>query len=726
MTRTTYFAMELLWKVMLVLALALGLTAHAAPQVRFGRHAIAASDRHSVVLGEGGSIWLWGSGSGDTLGIWPEYEVAPGTPIQMPGMTGAISVSAGEGNGHSLALMLDGTVQAWGPNFYGELGNGSYSSTNQRVQVLGLTNAAAVAAGYSHSLAVKRDGTVWAWGDNGQGQLGNGTTTKSATPLHVPGLTNIVAVAAGGSHSLALRADGTVWAWGSNFSGQLGDGTQDRRLVPVRVLGLSNVVAIDTRNYTSYAVRADGTVWAWGNNGNGQAGLDTVIYYLTSPVMVPGLSRVVSVAAGSVHALALRADGSVWSWGGNFYGQLGLGMLSPTELPHPVPGVSSAVAVAAGEQHSLALKLDGTLLTWGHNRDGAMGTGTDRRNSPVRVAGLGSVRTVAASYFHTLALLGDGSVWGWGSPEGYGGTIQATPAPVGLTQAKAIAAGSVHSLAVRQDGTVWAWGDNSRGQLGDGAVGEPRYTPAPVQGLSEVVEVAAGDYHSLALKEDGTVWAWGANQYSQLGDMTLDDQRTPVQVLGLEGVAHIYASRDMSVALKQDGTVWMWGSDWSVWDFSDMMPLPPAQVEGLSGVVSVSTIAPGLMALLSDGTVWQWYLDPTFGQWPAYPIDGLTDAAGLVWSSNTTQLLHADGTVWNLGANTYGERGFPSGGYSFELEQIPGLTGVVSLTSESATLYALREDGSLLTWGSNMYGTIGDGVSSLHLAPTRVLLPAHY
>jgi alpha-tubulin suppressor-like RCC1 family protein len=725
MTRTAWFAMELMWKVMLVLALALGLSARAEHPQQASRHVLVTGVRSSMVLGEGGSVWVWGGGRGEELGTLPEYEVGSATPVRMPGMTGAVSLSTGSGNAHSLALMRDGTVQAWGPNFSGQLGDGTTRSRSTRVTVLGLTDATAVAAGYQHSLAVRRDGTVWAWGANWSGVLGNGTTQAHATPAQVPGLSSMVSVAAGTMHSLALKSDGTVWAWGANYTGQLGDGTFQQRLTPVQVVGLTNVVAIEVQSGASYALRADGTVWAWGPNFSGELGDGSQDFSRPTAGPVLGLTKVVAVAAGSSHALALRQDGTVWAWGSNSFGQLGDGTKSDAGLAQQVQGLHGVVAVAAGQQHSIVLKQDGSLWTWGTNTNGVMGTGSDRRDSPVRVVGLSDVQSVASNYFHMLAVRGDGTVWGWGSEQGLGGSYLGTPARVqGVTQVKAVAAGEYHSLAVRQDGTVWAWGDNSRGQLGDGTVGERRETPAPVQGLTDVVAVAAGEYHSLALKSDGTVWAWGANHYSQLGDMTLDDQPVPVQVQGLEAVASLSASRDFSVAVKQDGTVWHWGSDWSVWDWGDMMPQAPAPVDGLSEVVSVSMMAPGLLALRADGTVWQWYLGSVWDQYPAWQQEGLTDAVAVAWGANTTQILRADGTVWNLGGNVYGERGFPTaGGYSQVLQQVPGLTGVVSLSAESATVHALRADGTLVGWGSNMYGTIGDGVSPQHLEPTRVLMP---
>jgi alpha-tubulin suppressor-like RCC1 family protein len=740
MSRTAWFTMELLWKVMLVLSVSLGLSARAEPplepeqlarasveerQRQSSRHVLTTSNSYSMVIGEGGSIWVWGGGRGQDMGIAPEYSVGSSTPVRMPGMQGAVSLSTGQYGGHSLALLSNGTVQAWGSNWRGQLGDGTTQVRTRRVVVVGLTDAVAIAAGSSHSLAVKRDGTVWSWGDNWQGQLGDGTTTPHPTASLVPGLTGVVAVEAGDYHSLALKQDGTVWAWGYNSFGQLGDGTQQTRLTPVQVSGLTNVVAISTQAYASFALRADGTVWAWGMNYSGQLGDGGQVPVRVLPAQVPGLTGVVAVSTGLLHALALRADGSVWSWGDNVHGKLGNETEGGIGLPQKVRGLHGVVALAAASSHSIVLRLDGTLWAWGHNQSGELGTGSDRRTSPVRVVGLKDVSAVASHSFHTLAVRGDGTVWEWGSPKGYAGPVQAAPARVhGLTQAKGVAAGLMHSLAVRKNGTVWAWGNNSRGQLGDGTVGEHRDTPAPVPGLTGVVAVAAGDYHSLALKQDGTVWAWGANQYSQLGDLTLDDQPVPVQVQGLEGVTAIYASFDLSLAVKQDGTVWTWGSDSTVWDWGDMVPLPPAPVEGLSDVVSLSVMAPGLMALRTDGTVWQWYLGPSWDQWPASQMDGLTDAVALTTSLRTIQILRADGTVWNIGGNEYGERGFPTNeGYGYELQQVPELTGVVSLSSESGTVYALRADGTLMSWGHNWYGTIGDGISSVHLKPTRVRMP---
>jgi alpha-tubulin suppressor-like RCC1 family protein len=389
---------------------------------------------------------------------------------------------------------------AWGDNIYGELGIGTISGFNdyrpKPQPASGLTGVAAVAAGQYHSLALKSDGTVWAWGDNFNGQLGNGTFTTTgtggiATPAPVTGLTGVVAVAGGWGHSLAVKSDGTVWAWGYNGIGQLGDGTFTTgppygNSTPVQVVGLNGqgfltgVVAVSAGAEHSLALKSDGTVWAWGDNGSGQLGIGAMYNVTPAPGQVLGpngqgvLTGAIAVAAGAEHSLALKSDGTVWAWGFNGNGQLGDGGAEYTSsTPVQVSGLTGMVAVAAGEYHSLALKSDGTVWTWGINGDGELGIGTTSdSNTPVQVVG----------------------------PNGQGV----------LTGVIAIAAGGFHSLAFKSDGTVWAWGWNDRGQLGNGTTGlrfaPGATTPAQVSGLTGVKAVAAGEIRTLALTSPTTLF----------------------------------------------------------------------------------------------------------------------------------------------------------------------------------------------------------------------------
>ena len=241
-----------------------------------------------------------------------------------------------------------------------------------------------VAAGQRHSLAVKSDGTVWAWGYNRNGQLGDGTTTDRSTPGPVPNLTDVVSVAASDRHNLALKRDGTLWAWGQNSNGQLGDGTTTPSLTPKQVL--TGVVSVATGYHYSLAVKSDGTLWAWGDNEYGQLGDGTWADSFTPKQVLTG---VVAVAAGGSHSLALKSDGTLWAWGDNYSGQLGDGTTFPFTRTTPqlvnLPG--GVVAMGASPTHSMAVKSDGTLWTWGLGSE-LLGDGTTSRSTPGQLTGL--------------------------------------------------------------------------------------------------------------------------------------------------------------------------------------------------------------------------------------------------------------------------------------------------------------------------------------------------
>lgn len=349
-------------------------------------------------------------------------------------------------------------LRAWGDNSQGELGNNSNSSSTLPVQVSGLAGVVAVAGGFDHTLALASAGTVWAWGYNQFGQLGNGGNTNSGTPVRVSGFTGAVAVAGGGSHSLALTNDGTVWAWGANQFGQLGNASNGSINVPVQ-LNLSGIVAIAAGGYpqgageSSMALKSDGSVWTWGDNqygelGNGGTANSNV------PVKVGGLPGVMAIASGAYHSLALASDGTVWAWGDNQYGELGNGSMVNSNVPVQVSGLSGIVAISAGFYHSLALKSDGTVFAWGYNGDGELGNGgTANSNAPVQVSG--------------------------------------------LTGVVSIAGGGTQSLALTSTGTAWAWGGNQHGELGNGTQSNSN-VPMGVSDITGAVAIAAGSYHSLA------------------------------------------------------------------------------------------------------------------------------------------------------------------------------------------------------------------------------------
>jgi alpha-tubulin suppressor-like RCC1 family protein len=333
------------------------------------------------------------------------------------------------------------------------------------------------ATGEMHFLLLDSKGAVWAWGLNSYGQLGDGSTVKRPARARVIGLHNAVAVAAGAFHSLALDQQGQVWGWGLNLAGQVEPGASVKQyFAPVLVAGLSNVHSISAGEAHSLALKNDGTVWTWGSNSSGQLGNGTTDSK-KGLAQVQGLQQIVAASAGSGHSLAASSDGTVWAWGKNSYGQIGDGTTGSRKLtPVRVAGMSGALSVSAGYDFSVAADREGKVWAWGRNVYGQLGDGTAiTRRSAVAVKNLG-----------------------------------------GITQ---VVSGKVHTVALAKDGTLWAWGSNDLGQLGDGTTTD-RSVPVQVKSIQDVVGIAAGPSTTLAIDRRGRIWVWGRNVYGPSGQET--------------------------------------------------------------------------------------------------------------------------------------------------------------------------------------------------------------
>lgn len=338
-----------------------------------------------------------------------------------------------------------------------------------------------------------------------------------------------------------------------------------------------------------------GKAWAWGGGFDGQLGNGTVTGSAT-PVPVSNITDVVQVSAGGSHSLALKLDGTVWAWGDNLYGSLGNGTTVNRYTPQKVAGLANVVQVVGAGSSSYALKSDGSVWAWGANSFGQLGDGTaiDKKR-PTQVRGLANVAQIAAGEYHSLALKLDGTAWAWGfNRNGQLGNgaltdsyvpvqVAGFDAPV-LANVVQIAAGGRHSLALLKDGSAWGWGENASGQIGDGTDYRKR-SPVRVSQLNGVVQLSAGSYHSLALKSDGTLWAWGENNEGELGDGTRSHKSSPVQVATLSNVIQVIGGGYLSHAWLQDGSVWGWGynADGRLLDGTRKNRLSPMQMPALQG-----------------------------------------------------------------------------------------------------------------------------------------------
>ena len=363
----------------------------------------------------------------------------------------------------------------WGRNNFGQLGNGvTTSRSSPGTNSLGGTDWKSVACGYGHTIGIKNTGAMWLWGRNESGQLGVGDTTNRSSPVSpAGGGTNWAMASAGFSHTAAIKTDGTLWTWGSNTHGQLGIGSTTARSSPGTITGWTNV---------------------WEQNQ----------------------WKSVSVSGGTAAAtLAIKGDGTLWLWGRNNFGQLGDGTTTNRSSPVTTAGGGTNWKQAVcGEECGVAIKTDGTLWTWGRNQAGQLGTGnTTDRSSPGTVAGGGTTWAVAAAskngYFLT-AIKTDGTLWTWGTNNLYGQlgtgdkTDRSSPGTVagGGTTWKKVSCGDSMVLALKTDGSLWSWGRADYGQLNSGAAVE-RSSPGMTlpNYRNNWKELSAGMYFGFATTE---------------------------------------------------------------------------------------------------------------------------------------------------------------------------------------------------------------------------------
>ena len=364
---------------------------------------------------------------------------------------------------------------------------------------------------------------LWACGYNGYGALGNGNTAYYSSPIQVGSLTNWKQVAIGSYAAgtlgigMGVKTDGTLWEWGATA-----DSGATSYSSPVQVGSLTNWKSVSVADCGSYqAIKTDGTLWACGYNTYGELGKGNMVSYYSSPVQVGSLTNWKQVSAGNNCFLAVMTDGTLWAWGSNAWGQLGI------NLPR---------------------------------------TSTSYYSSPIQVGSLTNWKQVSCGNTHTLAIKTDGTLWGMGdSGQGELGMIVASnyyssPIQIGsLTNWKDVSAGFHVSHAVKTDGTRWAWGQGQSGERGDNAHAGSIFSPIQVGTLTNWKSVVCGYKNALAIKTDGTLWGWGQNLYGQLGLGTNNVLlSSPIQVGSLttwKSIGTNGASSTQSTLLICDGYI---------------------------------------------------------------------------------------------------------------------------------------------------------------------------
>ena len=653
--------------------------------------AISANFIHSLALRDDATIAMWGTW------WWGTNYYSLGQPA---GLTNIIRLSAGAN--HDLAVRDTGNLAAWSP----------FISTPYTTIPTNVVSPVAIAAGYFHSVAALGNGTVSAWGED------------VFNVLDVPaGLSNVVSLAAGDYHTLALKADGTVAAWGAGDSptGFLWVDFE-QSIVPS---GLSNVVAIAASGYRSLALRSDGTIMGWGDNLFGQG---------TAP---PGVTNLTAIAAGWQHTLGIRVGRQtpiILEHPANRYAttgedvtfsSLGLGLagvlyqwqFNGTNITHATnatltlnnvstnhegsyrviisTGAGSLTSAAATftlvtppvlisqtepeflwTTANLEVEVDGVLLNYRWSLNGTNLPGSLASQPYYNVPSFGSSAerlyavaiTNLAGYTnsHTWRVksFAPGGVAAWGT--NYDGELDW---PASATNVIAVAAGKFHSVAVRENGHVLQWGYE--------------WDDLPTD-LTNIVAVAAGYAHTLALHEDGTLTTWGLDTYAN---------SLPVDNFGIKAVA---AGEYHNVAVLTNGNVIAWGLNGAVlgWHLTEV----PADLTNATAVAAGTYHS---LALRTDGTVVSWGHNLS-GQ-TNVPV-GLSNVVAIAAGERFSLALKTDGTVTAWGENVAGQCNVPA-----------GLSNIMAIAAGWEHTVALKNDGTVVAWGDNSSGqtNVGTGLKGI-------------
>lgn len=342
-----------------------------------------------------GGLYGWGLNNAGQLGIGNTTDYS--SPKQVGLLTSWENVSISTG---TASAIKGGTIWAWGDNGSGQLGLGNTTNYSSPKQIGALTNWKSITAGASHIIALKNDGSLWSWGGNGGGRLGLGNTTYYSSPKQVGSLTTWAYATAVSSASFGIKTDGTLWAWGANgINGVLGLNNNTSYSSPVQVGSLTNWLRV-IGGITVYALKTDGTLWSWGYNLNGRCGLNGAGgAYVLSPNQVGALTTWSKIGRSHATGAAIKTDGTLWSWGYGAFGTVGLGNNTYSNpSPAQVGSLTTWLSVSGGQYNACAIQTNGTLWTWGDNSSGQLGLGdTSRRSSPVQVGSLTTWKKVPSS-----------------------------------------------------------------------------------------------------------------------------------------------------------------------------------------------------------------------------------------------------------------------------------------------------------------------------------------
>ncbi|WP_410176164.1 RCC1 domain-containing protein [Shewanella cyperi] len=431
-------------------------------------------------------------------------------------------------------------------------------------------------------VGLKQDHTLWQWGNyiEKDDQEYEGYRYRQIDqPEQVGNESNWIVARAGERFAIAQKNDGSYWGWGAGSYSYSFRGVDYRQ--PRQIGQEQDWRSTSTGWHSSFAIKQDGSLWSWGSGA--ELGLDNGFINEWGDVQNPKVwlpqqvgadTDWVEIRAGYSHTLALKADGTLWTWGNNGYGLMGQGPYGPldngryeSDVPVQIGSRTDWVKIAAAEDTSYAIDSSGRLWGWGENTYGQIGDGSlEDRGVPTQVGNDADWRDIAGGWAHTVAIKNDGSLWGWGHNT-YGqvgdgsNEDRLTPVRIGTDYDwQAVLAGDSHSIALKKDGSLWGWGDGGDGQTGQGHL-EDVNQPSRIGTESDWQSIGAGNWHSFAVKSDNSLWAWGEHRAIGLGSV-VEDQSLPVHIQAPAAwiALGFGADSDHATGISCDGSLWSWGS----------------------------------------------------------------------------------------------------------------------------------------------------------------------
>ena len=623
-----------------------------------------------------GTLWV----TGYNYGIAGNSSILPPTiysPVQVGTATNWASVACGVYNW--IAIKTDGTMWACGYNAFGTLGTNDAVSRSSPVQIGVGQTWSKISMGYYDSYGITTSNTLWSWGYNTSGQSGRNTTAVQYAPLQVGSQSDWSEIKCQQYTVLGLRGS-SLYVWGEGGNGQIGDGQQISRSSPVQIAGTWTKIA--STDYASYGIKTDGTLWAWGNNGYGELGQNNTIAR-SSPVQVGTATDWSDLANGYYGNIASKTNGSVWVWGYGGSGGLGNSALENVSSPIQVGVYTSPTLIQGCNFNYVIVKQStGVNYAWGYADYGVVLPQYWGSSSPVLQG------VIKKSYSNVII--------------GYGSFT-------GITKSGKYYTAVTYPL-------YGAAGNNTR---------VTQYSPV-LSGYSKVLVTL---YNSLALKSDGTIWAWGYNAFGSVGQNDTINYSSPVQIGTATDWTDIYLSQPYcAFAKKSNGTLWAWGNNQTY----GMLGLGDTNSRSSPTQVGPDTnwqsLQGGYYAVwaFKGGSLVRWGYNGygQLGSGDEANYSNPTAIAGsytkAVSGTEVTILSKADGTLWACGNNTYGSLGTNNTIHRSSPVQIGSDTNWNSFLVTQRAIAATKTNGTLWGWGYNPYGQVGDGTTENRSSPVQL------